>query len=165
MKINRKISSLFQDCYRGSAFLILLLLFARSVRAQDFSFDDYSLNPGGGQSSGGDFELSGTISQPDAGDLVGGNFALSGGFWGVVAGLTSTAAPALSVAANGSSVIVSWPQAEGDGFVLEATGALDGLPGGPVWTRVDVTPQAANGTLTVRLPLTAGNQFYRLHKF
>jgi len=38
---------------------------------------------GGGvmQSSGGDFELSGTIGQPDAGVMTGGAFDLSGGFW------------------------------------------------------------------------------------
>jgi hypothetical protein len=32
-------------------------------------------------STGGDFELSGTIGQPDAGVLEGGEFELSGGFW------------------------------------------------------------------------------------
>jgi len=38
---------------------------------------------GGGvmQSGGGDFELSGTIGQPDAGVMTGGAFDLSGGFW------------------------------------------------------------------------------------
>lgn len=32
-------------------------------------------------STGGDFELSGSIGQPDAGRLSGGNFALTGGYW------------------------------------------------------------------------------------
>jgi len=38
---------------------------------------------GGGvmRSTGGDFELSGTIGQPDAGTMSGGNFTLTGGFW------------------------------------------------------------------------------------
>jgi len=38
---------------------------------------------GGGvmQSTGGEFELSGTIGQPDAGVLSGGDFQLTGGFW------------------------------------------------------------------------------------
>ncbi len=38
---------------------------------------------GGGamRSTGGDFELSGTIGQPDAGAMSGGNFTLTGGFW------------------------------------------------------------------------------------
>jgi len=32
-------------------------------------------------STGGDFELSGTIGQPDAGAMAGGDFELTGGFW------------------------------------------------------------------------------------
>jgi hypothetical protein len=32
-------------------------------------------------SAGGDFELSGTIGQPDAGRLAGGTLELTGGFW------------------------------------------------------------------------------------
>ena len=38
---------------------------------------------GGGvmRSTGGSFELSGTIGQPDAGVMEGGGFTLSGGFW------------------------------------------------------------------------------------
>jgi hypothetical protein len=32
-------------------------------------------------STGGDFELSGTIGQPDAGVMAGDNFELTGGFW------------------------------------------------------------------------------------
>ncbi len=38
---------------------------------------------GGGvmNSTGGDFELSGTIGQPDPGTMTGGGFELTGGFW------------------------------------------------------------------------------------
>ena len=38
---------------------------------------------GGGamRSAGGEFELSGTIGQPDAGVMAGGGFELAGGFW------------------------------------------------------------------------------------
>jgi hypothetical protein len=36
---------------------------------------------GGMRSTGGDFELSGTIGQPDGGLLSGGSFELAGGFW------------------------------------------------------------------------------------
>lgn len=48
---------------------------------------DYDLSwhtvDGGGvmRSSVGDFELSGTIGQPDAGTAAGGDFTLTGGFW------------------------------------------------------------------------------------
>ena len=36
-------------------------------------------------SSGGDFELGGSIGQPDAGVMTGGDFELVGGFWAVAA--------------------------------------------------------------------------------
>jgi hypothetical protein len=41
----------------------------------------YTIDGGGGTSSGGTFVLSGTIGQPDAGTLTGGAFTLRGGFW------------------------------------------------------------------------------------
>jgi len=41
----------------------------------------YTIDGGGTTSGGGQFQLSGTIGQPDAGVLVGGGFELSGGFW------------------------------------------------------------------------------------
>ena len=48
----------------------------------DFDLSWYSIDGGGGSSStGGDFELSGTIGQPDAGEMSGGDFTLAGGFW------------------------------------------------------------------------------------
>lgn len=42
----------------------------------------YSIDSGGGMhSSGGAFQLSGTVGQPDAGVMAGGPFQLTGGFW------------------------------------------------------------------------------------
>ena len=35
----------------------------------------------GNPNTGGDYELSGTIGQPDAGVMTGGDFELAGGFW------------------------------------------------------------------------------------
>lgn len=41
-----------------------------------------TIDGGGGKSTGGTFELEGTIGQPDAGgELTGGTFSLTGGFW------------------------------------------------------------------------------------
>ena len=50
----------------------------------DFTIDWYTIDGGGAMfSTGGDFELSGTIGQPDANPsaLTGGEFELVGGFW------------------------------------------------------------------------------------
>ncbi len=50
--------------------------------AIQFDVDWFTIDGGGVmRSTGGDFELSGTIGQPDAGVLEGGGFVLTGGFW------------------------------------------------------------------------------------
>ncbi len=47
-----------------------------------FELSRYSIDGGGVmRSTGGEFELSGTIGQPDAGVMAGGDFNLTGGFW------------------------------------------------------------------------------------
>jgi len=56
-------------------------LVCSSAAAQPFSIDWFTIDGGGGTSSGGGFTLSGTIGQPDAGTLSGGGFTLRGGFW------------------------------------------------------------------------------------
>ena len=60
---------------------VMILALAPSAFAQDFAIDWYTIDDGGGFSSGGGFTLQGTIGQPDAGDLAGGDFVLRGGFW------------------------------------------------------------------------------------
>jgi hypothetical protein len=61
---------------------VLVLLAAVNVQPQDFDTDRHTIDAGGLMfSSGGDYELSGTIGQPDAGILSGGEFTLTGGFW------------------------------------------------------------------------------------
>ncbi len=64
--------------------LAVVLTLAPVVLAQDFDIDWYTIDGGGEMfTTGGDFELSGTIGQPDASTTVmtGGDFALAGGFW------------------------------------------------------------------------------------
>lgn len=47
-----------------------------------FEINWHTLDGGGGTSTGGSFELSGTIGQADAGAAItGGSFAVVGGFW------------------------------------------------------------------------------------
>jgi len=60
----------------------MLCLAVTAVMGQEFDLSWHSIDGGGVmRSTGGDFELSGTIGQPDAGALTGGDFKLSGGFW------------------------------------------------------------------------------------
>lgn len=57
-----------------------VLLFFSPVFA-DYEISWYTIDGGGGQSSGGQYVLTGTIGQADAGYLGGDNYELLGGFW------------------------------------------------------------------------------------
>jgi hypothetical protein len=64
--------------------ITLLLFAATGTLAADFSIDWWTVDGGGEMfTTGGDFELSGTIGQPDGNPVVmaGGDFELTGGFW------------------------------------------------------------------------------------
>ena len=68
------------NVFRGAIFAAVVLM--GSVAADDFDMTRSTIDAGGVMlCTGGDFELSGTIGQPDAGILTGGDFALAGGFW------------------------------------------------------------------------------------
>ncbi len=64
-----------------------LVLTAASVLAQssggEFQVTKSTIDAGGGASSGGEFELTGTIGQPEADSraAAGGEFVVAGGFW------------------------------------------------------------------------------------
>ncbi len=52
----------------------------------DFDLSWYTIDGGGGESTGARFAVAGTIGQPDAGVMAGGDFSLSGGFRAAPAG-------------------------------------------------------------------------------
>jgi hypothetical protein len=60
--------------------IILLLLLASAANA-DHNISWHTMDGGGGQSSGGQYILTGTIGQPDAAYSESGNYELLGGFW------------------------------------------------------------------------------------
>jgi hypothetical protein len=63
---------------------LLAFLLAPWALASDFDLSWFTADGGGGYSAAGDFELEGTIGQPDASTvLTGGDFELTGGFWGL----------------------------------------------------------------------------------
>lgn len=118
---------------------------------------------GGGTSTGGVFSVTGTIGQPDAGTMSGGNFALVGGFWSVIAAVPTPGAPYLTVFRTATNtVVVSWPLAGADGWVLEATNVLPSVAA--PWPVISPPYQTNGPNLQFTEPAPVGNKFYRLHK-
>ncbi len=130
----------------------------------------YSLGPskiaGGGAttpSTGGVYAVSGTIGQPNAiGALAGGPYAVSGGFWPSL--VQTPGAPLLSAQSlAGGNVRISWPVSAAS-FVLEQTVTLTNAPVTNIWSQVPF-PYATNATeISITVPVSAGNKFYRLRK-
>jgi hypothetical protein len=129
-----------------------------------YSLDWRTVDGGGGTSTGGVYAVSGTIGQPDAGPVLsGGNFTLTGGFWSLIAAVQTPGAPYLTVFRTATnSVVVSWPLAGAEGWVLQATNALPNVA--TPWPVIP-PPYQTNGTnLQFIEPSPVGSKFYRLHK-
>jgi hypothetical protein len=132
----------------------LLLATPLGTLAQPFAVDWYTIDGGGGISSGGTYTLHGTIGQPDAGTsaLRGGNFTLEGGFWPGLAVTIPGGGPTLIIQRSGVNVIMSWsPDAAGS--ALEQADTLTA----PAWAPAPV------GNPVV-LPVGGTARFYRLKK-
>jgi hypothetical protein len=130
------------------------LLMLCAARAQ-YSIDWFTIDGGGGTSTGGVYSVSGTIGQPDAGTMSGGTYTLVGGFWALPVAVQGTNGPLLNIVAAGSGFAsVSWNPAT-PGFVLQFTPTL--TP--PAWTNT-----TSGATNPVVVPAGAASGFYRLIK-
>ena len=79
------------------AFLTIgLALFTTLAMAQTYNIDWFTIDGGGGTSTGGVYSVSGTIGQPDAGKMIGRIYALDGGYWSIIA-VQATNAPSLTI--------------------------------------------------------------------
>src|SRR6267143_1478397 len=95
-----------------------LLLSALTGWAQNYSMDWFTIDGGGGTSTGGLYLVSGTIGQHDAGTMSGGGYVLAGGFWGIAYAVQTPGAPLLAIEQRPGSVRVYWPNPS-SGFVLD----------------------------------------------
>jgi hypothetical protein len=136
--------------------LALTLLMAVALRAQPFSIDWFTIDGGGGTSTGGAFSLSGTIGQPDAGAMGGGSFSLEGGFWAGATAIQTPGAPFLYVSNSVSGAVVYWER-PASGFVLDETTTL--APAS--WTQRP-WPYQTNSTHIFITVSPTGHRFFRL---
>src|SRR5208337_1249301 len=105
----------------------LVLLFSLLIPAigfaQSYSIDWYKVSGGGGTSTGGTYQVSGTIGQHDAGGpMTGGGYSLTGGFWALYA-VQTPGAPLLTITYSGNQAIISWPPSVA-GWTLQTNGNL-----------------------------------------
>jgi hypothetical protein len=140
--------------------LMLLFVLVRAS-AQTYTIDWYKISGGGGTSTGGVFQVSGTIGQPDAGAAMsGGNYSVTGGFWSLFAVVQMPGAPLLAVAlTQTNTAVVSWPSPS-TGFTLQQNSSV----GTTNWTDVGLTPNDNGTTKSVVVPASLGSKFYRLKK-
>ena len=141
---------------RANVCLISLILFSATLVHAQYSIDWFTIDGGGGTSTGGVYSVSGTIGQPDAGGpMTNGQYSVTGGFWALPIGVPMPGAPTLQIvpAAPGQATI-SWSPAT-PGFVLQET------PGLAPSNWVNSASGAAN---PVTVPATVPSKFYRLRK-
>ena len=136
----------------------LVLLIVPSTHAQSYSIDWFTIDGGGGTSTGGVYSVSGTIGQPDAGGpMTGGNFSLTGGFWALYA-VQTPGAPVLNIKLTTTNTAqVYWPSPS-TGYNLQVNTNLVTTN----WVTPAETVQD-NGTIKfILVNPPAGNRFYRL---
>lgn len=136
-------------------FIILHSAFCLRAQGQTYTIDWYKIAGGGGTSTGGTYQVSGTIGQPDASAnnaMSGGNYSLTGGFWSLYA-VQTPGAPLLTIIYAGNQAIVSWsPSATG--WTLQTNANL----ATPTWG--NYLGQVVNNAATNAPP--TGNLFFRL---
>jgi hypothetical protein len=133
----------------------LLVSTATSALAQNYSIDWFTIDGGGGTSTGAVYSVSGTIGQPDAGGpMTGGNYSLTGGFWALPSLVQMPGATLSIIPAAPGLARISWSPAA-PGFVLQQSDNLTS----PNWS--DAPSGAANPTT---VPATLPSKFYRLRR-
>lgn len=134
-----------------------MLLAVSTARTQPFSVDWYKVAGGGGTSTGGTYEVRGTIGQPDAsGVMSGGNYSVTGGFWSLINVVQTPGAPTLNISHSGNTVTVYWQDVSG--WNLQQNGNLTTPAGWSASSGITTT----NGTNYLNVVNPTGNLFFRL---
>jgi hypothetical protein len=135
--------------------VLSMVALCASARAQSFTIDWFTIDGGGGTSTGGVYSVNGTIGQPDAGGpMTNGQYSVPGGFWALPQAVQVVGAPTLTIApATSGNATILWTTAT-PGFVLQESSTL-----AAGWTNA-----ASGATNPVTVPTTVPAKFYRLFK-
>ena len=139
---------------------ILAVAAAGVASAQSYDLSWFTLDGGGGTSTGSVYSVSGTIGQPDAGGpMTNGPYSLTGGFWALYA-VQTPGGPLLTITLTSPNTAMVWWPSPSTGFTLQQNTNLN--------TTNWVTPletvnnDGTNKFITVNPP--TGRRFYRLLK-
>lgn len=115
---------------------LLLIVGCLSALAQ-YAIPWHTIDGGGGTSTGGVFNVSGTIGQPDAGGpMTNGQYAVTGGFWALPKAVQTPGAPTLIITPAGPGIAtITWTPNTGTNWVLQerlslSAGAWTNSPSG-----------------------------------
>ena len=144
------------NTWRSFVAALAFVATATITHAQSYSIDWFTIDGGGGTSTGGVYSLSGTIGQPDAGGpLTNGQYSVTGGFWALPFAVQTPGVPVLTIIPFGpGQARISWTP-NPPGYVLQETFSLAPANWGD-------SPGGAANPVTV--PATLPTKFYRLRK-
>jgi hypothetical protein len=140
--------------------LVGLIILPASAIAQTYTVDWYKIAGGGGTSTGGTYQVTGTIGQPDAsGAMTGGQYSVTGGFWSLISVVQMPGVPNLLIVPNGAnSVKILWPDPATNSFTLQQNGNLATAN----WVTSGYAITTASGTNSITITPPTGNLFFRL---
>lgn len=145
-----------------AALCLLTPVLGFHAHAQTYSIDWFTVDGGGGTSTGGVYTVTGTIGQPDAGPtMTGGSFSLNGGFWSFIAAVQTPGGPTLTITrTTTNTVAVSWPFPSTGWTLQQNTNSIASVN----WSNAPGTIQDTATTRTLVVNPPTGNRFYRLFK-
>jgi hypothetical protein len=135
---------------------LLVASLALTGLAVGLGIDWFTIDGGGGTSSGGNYVVSGTIGQHDAGTMSGGSYTLDGGFWAMPEVINTPGAPPLSISRSGPNAMLSWPAPSPDWQLQSSNDLIN-------WAPVAGSPVLNGSNNTMNVSLAQGRQYYRLY--
>jgi hypothetical protein len=141
--------------------IVAALLLPSGAVAQSYNIDWYKIAGGGGTSTGGTYQVSGTIGQPDAGGpMSGGQYSVTGGYWSMINVVQTPGLPNLIIVQSGpNGVKILWPDPATNSYTLQQNNNLT-LPAGWITTGYAITNGFGTNFCTISPPI--GNLFFRL---
>ena len=126
--------------------------------AQTYTLESFTMDGGGGTSSGGVYSISGTFGQPDAGSLSGDVFTVTGGFWAVVEETVVSGSPELTIRRlSTGEVQICWPMSA-TGFALQEALAISQS----AWLPSAFAPITDGALNCVTIPALEDHRIFRL---